>query len=105
MTNPWDKKPHYVWVPRGYYSDVKIKEDDVQMFLLEEMNPWLEKLQEEILTAWTKDENRLTKIIVERGKKLEAINGLVDWINLVDCSASKMDVLVQEIRKILEAEG
>lgn len=28
-------KVELVWVPRGYYSKVKIKEDDVQMMIVE----------------------------------------------------------------------
>jgi len=45
MTDPWAEKPEPVWVPRGYYSMSKIKEDDVQMFILEDMDAWLEELK------------------------------------------------------------
>lgn len=47
MDDIWDKKPEPVWVPRGYSSTSKIKEDDVQMIILEDETAWLEKLQEE----------------------------------------------------------
>lgn len=30
-----EEKPETVWVPRGYYSKSKIKEDDVQMIIIE----------------------------------------------------------------------
>ncbi|GAF92739.1 unnamed protein product, partial [marine sediment metagenome] len=59
---------------------------------------WLEKLQEEMLTAWTKDENRLTKVIVERGRRLEAIT---EWF--VENGAFHCDVHdLIGLRKILE---
>jgi len=45
MTDPWDEKPELVWVPRSYYSESKIKEDDIQMILID--HAWLEKLKEE----------------------------------------------------------
>lgn len=41
------EKPHHVWVPRGYFSKVKIKDDDVQMVPVEE----LEAVQNDKLEA------------------------------------------------------
>lgn len=31
------EKPHHVWVPRRYFSKVRIKDDDVQMVPVEEL--------------------------------------------------------------------
>lgn len=45
---PWDEKPEPVWVPRRYSSKSKIKEDDIPMLILEEMDAWLKKLKEHI---------------------------------------------------------
>ena len=44
MADPWDEKPEPVWVPRGYSSKSKIKEDDIQMLILEEMDAFHKKL-------------------------------------------------------------
>lgn len=44
----WDEKPEPVWVPRGYSSKSKIKEDDIPMLILEEMDAFYEKLKEHI---------------------------------------------------------
>ncbi len=44
----WKEKPDYVWVPRGYSSRVKIKDDDIQMLNLEETDAWLENLKGKI---------------------------------------------------------
>lgn len=59
----WGEKPEPVWVPRGYYSKSKVKEDDVQMIILDEGDAWLEKLRAhidemkrkaDIFVAWEK---------------------------------------------------
>lgn len=68
MTDIWDEKPKIAVSHVGPWGECNFYYYDK-----EEMDAWLEKLQEEVLTAWTKDENRLTKIIVERGRKLEAV--------------------------------
>lgn len=113
LTDIQDEKPQPVWVPRNYYSDVKIKDDDVQMFISEDMNAWLEKLEDTISREWQIEENKLRRIIVERGRKLEAVRKAFikyfeeDLIGFEDFQASDYDecdsyYFTNTVQKILE---
>ena len=61
---PWDEKPEPVWVPRGYSSKSKIKEDDIPMLILEEMDAFYEKLKEHI--DWLRSYVDATQLIVNQ---------------------------------------
>lgn len=108
MTDLWDKKPEPVWVPRGYFSESKIKEDDVQMIILDDLDAWLEKLKAEV-DRLNKEGLEHHAIAVEYYEKLEAVEkyclgvleetkDLPNWMVIVR-------KLMREILKILEASG
>ncbi len=44
----WAEKPEPVWVPRGYSSMSQIKEDDVQMIILDDLDAFHEKIKGKI---------------------------------------------------------
>ncbi len=67
MTDIWDEKPHYVWVPRGYFSKVRIKDDDIQMLKLEEMDAWLEKLMMDYEDRLLKMRNKIEQLLNDIG--------------------------------------
>ncbi len=46
-----DEKLDYVWVPRGYSSKVRIKDDDIQMVTLESVSIWASDIQEKYKKA------------------------------------------------------
>ncbi len=95
MTDIWDEKPKSK-------SD-KFHDGTATHRFYEEkaMDAWLEKLQDEMLSAWTKDENRLTKVIIERGRKLEAIK--THFENRPMYHDSHVADWMIELKKILEA--
>ena len=45
MSEILGEKLEYVWVPRGYYSMAKIKDDDVKMLIAGDVDARLEKLK------------------------------------------------------------
>ena len=40
-------KSKAVWVPRGYYSEVKIKEDDTQMIIADDLDDWFKQCMDD----------------------------------------------------------
>jgi len=83
MTGIWNKKPHYVWVPRGYYSKVRIKDDDIQMLILEETDIWLKKLMR-YYHDWISDQKKeldektdFVDILENETTKLEAVRDMI----------------------------
>ncbi|KKL27657.1 hypothetical protein LCGC14_2382950 [marine sediment metagenome] len=53
------EKAHHVWVPRGYFTRVKIKEDDVQMIPVEEL-PAVQSDQLKAVKTWMQDREEQT---------------------------------------------
>jgi len=115
MTDIWDEKPD-LFVEIGVHEDIVhiadmtiiTEEGDDYLNEFKKFDAWLEKLKEEIVTAWTKDENRLTKVIVERGRKLEAIKKLKDEYKAANTDTSKpygfvLKHIVANLENILES--
>ena len=74
MTDIWKEKPEPVWIPRGYSSKSKIKEDDVQMIILDDLDAWLEKLRGEhtLLTEHSGSAREAVKeFVLSRRKDIE----------------------------------
>ena len=92
MTDIWDEKPEH-WGEGVLGAECYPKRS---------MDAWLEKLKEEVVTAWTKDENRLTKVIVERGRKLKAIKKLTNAWNVTGYDSTFALHALKEIISILE---
>ena len=81
----WDEKPEPVWVPRGYYSESKIKEDDVQALLLEDVGTWLENLKAKI--------TQLNECLGEYESK--------EWCDhcIIDSKCAQITLHVQELKE------
>lgn len=84
----WDEKPDYVWVPRGYSSRVKIKDDDIQMLNLEETDAWLENLKAKI--------TQLNECLGEYESK--------EWCShcIIDSKCAQITLYVQELKEKAE---
>ena len=84
MAAIWNEKPDYVWVPRGYSSRVKIKDDDIQMLNLEETEAWLENLKAKI--------TQLNECLGEYESK--------EWCDhcIIDSKCAQITLHVQELK-------
>lgn len=79
MTDIWNEKPDkenplYTVTMRDNETVFKLE------WFLRDMDAWLEKLQRHIEHEWQIEENELRRIIVKRGRKLEAIKPILKQI-------------------------
>ena len=90
MTYIWDEKPEPVWVPRGYYSESKIKDDDVQMLIVDDMDAWLGKGRDYIgnlyndiaeLKAKVDDLDKENEELTEKAEKWDEFCKCLNWLN------------------------
>ncbi len=105
MADIWNEKPKPVWVPRGYSSTFWIKEDDVQMIILDDLDAWLEKLKAEF-DRLNKEGLEHHAIAVEYYEKFVAVKkGITHIKDTYQDMPLGLERMIDELLKILEGAG
>lgn len=114
MTDPWDEKPN-LFVEKGehddivYIGDMTFTTEDGDDFVKEfkKFDVWLEKLENTVSREWQREENKLRRIIVERGRKLIAVRKCIEerLDFLKDATDYECETLKIELEKVLKVLG